>query len=158
VLTASPSSRQKSSLAVLPLARRPPAAPVLWRTWCALVAAFALLSLFGDLWQAGHLLLTNHVRCPYDGALVHEDELPAGTRSRQARPFARGPLPVSAVPQHEHHDCGVLGAAHRFSAAIVSGRGALERPEASESCLRLAPEFATKRSVLTYAPKLSPPV
>jgi hypothetical protein len=123
-----------------------------------LIAALAVLAFFGDVWRTGHLLLTHHVRCPYDGALVHEDELPASALTSEAGIASRAPLPVSAVPHHDHHDCDACGAVHRFSAIIAPGRGGLCRAEASLLSLQPNSQQHVARSVLSYAPKLSPPV
>jgi hypothetical protein len=117
-----------------------------------------VLAFFGDVWRTGHLLFTQHVRCPYDGALVHEDELPASALTREAGNASRTALPVSAVPHHDHHDCDAFGPVHRFSAIIVPGRGEVRGAEASLLPSRPDPRQCVARSVLSYAPKLSPPV
>jgi hypothetical protein len=132
--------------------------PHRWRTCQAILATLAVLAFFGDVWRTGHLLLTPHVRCPYDGALVHEDELPPSALTLEARNSERAPLPVSAVPHHDHHDCDALGAVHRFSAIIVPGQRSVRRAEVSVLSSRLDPRHPVARSVLSYAPKLSPPV
>ena len=132
--------------------------PHRWQAWYAVIATLALLAFFGDVGRTGHLLLTHHVRCPYDGALIHDDELPAGARTASTETSARTPLPVSAVPRHEHHDCDVYGAFHRFSAIIVPGQGEVHRAEVSELSSQPDPRQRVARAVLSYAPKLSPPV
>ena len=138
--------------------RRVLAQPRRWRTWQAFVATLAVLAFFGDVWRTGHLLLTAHVRCPYDGALVHEDELPPSSRTLEARNSERAPLPVSAVPHHDHHDCDACGAVHRFSAIILPGQRALGRAQLAVLPASLGRQQYAARSVLSYAPKLSPPV
>jgi hypothetical protein len=125
-----------------------------WRAWYAVIATLALFAFFGDVGRTGHLLLTHHVRCPYDGALIHDDERPASAQATTAPT----PLPVSAVPRHEHHDCNAGGAVHRFSAIIVHTPGEACRAEVSALSSQPDPQQRVARSVLSYAPKLSPPV
>lgn len=138
--------------------RRLRAQPRLWRTCCTFFAAIALLAFCGDVWRTAHLLLSAHVRCPYDGALVHADELPASLLTPAARDAARAPQPVSALPRHDHHRCEACGAVRRFLAIIVSGPGGGRRAEVSALSLRSDSRERVALSVLSYAPKLSPPV
>lgn len=126
--------------------------------WRWLVCISALVALLGDVWQAGHLLAVRHVACPYDGALVHEDEL-----SNEARDGALSSADVaenqsSIVEQHEHHGCDALGALQRQPAVapverVDVSRVADERCESSAS-----PSVDARRDVLTYAPRLPPPL
>ncbi|HEY0468827.1 MAG TPA: hypothetical protein VGC79_31755 [Polyangiaceae bacterium] len=128
-----------------------------WRIWHAVVAAFALLTFFGDVYQTAHLLLTAHVRCPLDGALVHEDEIPLGERALDDMPSRRGPRPESAVPIHDHGDCATRGVLHRFAAIVVPVRCPAGCMQACDIVALDGAESAVARSVLSYAPKLSPP-
>jgi hypothetical protein len=118
-----------------------------------LFGALVALSLLGDVWRAGHLLVVRHSACPYDGALVHDDELPdeVATGAREARDGA------AVSPRHEHHGCDVLGAIQRPT-AILSAFGAAVpelEPQADERCL--VETFEVRREVLSYAPRLPPP-
>jgi hypothetical protein len=160
VLTAPRLVREKWwTVTVHAFRRRVTGQPRSRRVWQAIVAALAVLVFFGDIGQTGHLLLTAHVRCPYDGALVHEDELPSSVRTFGAGNSAPAPLPVSAVPQHEHEDCGVLGVSHRVSALVVAGRpGEVCGVERVQPPAWLGSRPRAARSILSYAPKLSPPV
>jgi hypothetical protein len=154
----SPSVREKgATVAVQTFRRGVRSQPQRWQAWYAVIATLALLAFFGDVGRTGHLLLTHHVRCPYDGALVHDDELPPSARATGAETSARTPLPVSAVPRHEHHDCDACGAVHRFSAVIVPGQGEVCRAEVSALSAQSDVQQRVARSVLSYAPKLSPP-
>jgi hypothetical protein len=123
-----------------------------------LAAALVLLAFCGDVCRPAHLLLSPHVRCPYDGALVHEDELPPSLLTLAARDAARAPQPVSVQPRHDHHGCDVSGAVHRFSAILVPGGGGVRRAAASPLSVQRDSRERVARSVLSYAPKLSPPV
>lgn len=128
-----------------------------WRLWYAIIAAFALLTFFGDVYQTAHLLLTVHVRCPLDGALVHEDELPRGERALDEAPCRRAARPESAVPIHDHGDCATHGVLHRFAAIVVPVRVPLRCADEGGLVELHCSETAVVRSVLSYAPKLSPP-
>jgi hypothetical protein len=116
-----------------------------------------LLTFCGGAWRTAHLLLSPHFRCPYDGALVHEDELPASLLTPEARNAERGPQPVSALPRHEHHGCEAYGAAQRFLAIVAPGRAVVRRAEVSALSVRPARQQRPALSILSYAPKLSPP-
>jgi hypothetical protein len=129
-----------------------------WRTCQAFVAALALLTLCGDVWRTAHLILSAHIRCPYDGALVHEDELPASILTAAARDGERAPRPVSAMPRHDHHGCQVSGAIHRFLAIVVPRRTGVRRAVVSAPSLGRDCPKRLVLSILSYAPKLSPPV
>jgi len=128
-----------------------------WRIWHAVIAALAVLTFFGDVYHTAHLLLTVHVRCPLDGALVHEDELALGERALDAMPSRRAPQPVSAVPIHDHGDCAGHGVLHRFAAIVLPVRGPVHCAQARATVALDGAESAVARSVLSYAPKLSPP-
>jgi len=147
-----------ASAAVRTFRHRARSQPRRWQALRAVLAVLAVLAFFGDVWRTGHLLLTPHVRCPYDGALVHEDELPAGALALSATGSARAPLPVSVVAHHDHDDCNAGGAVHCFSAIIVPGQPEVRRAEVSLLSSSPSPRQSVTRSVLSYAPKLSPPV
>jgi hypothetical protein len=123
--------------------------------WQLLIAACLLAGSFTDVWRVGHLLAVRHVACPYDGVLVHEDELPADARvSHSAREAKR----VSVTPRHEHSDCADLGLVDRPLAVVAVSAPAVARV-GQVAVARLAlVATAVRRSVLSYAPKLPPPV
>ncbi|HEX3853005.1 MAG TPA: hypothetical protein VGF76_00980 [Polyangiaceae bacterium] len=123
--------------------------------WHAVIATLAVLTFFGDVYHTAHLLLTPHVRCPFDGALVHEDELPLSARNQTD--LGRAQLPVSAVPRHEHGDCAARSAVHRFATIMLPVRRAVRCAEALGLVANGDGDGAVARSVLSYAPKLSPP-
>ncbi len=127
-----------------------------WRLWHAIIAALALLTFSGDVYQTAHLLLTVHVRCPFDGALVHEDELSLSERALDAA-STRASQPVSVVPRHEHGDCAAHRLVHRFAAIVVPVRDVVRGAEAVRVVTLDGSDIALARSVLSYAPKLSPP-
>jgi hypothetical protein len=130
--------------------------PYAW-TWQAFLGAFLVLGFLGDVWHAGHLLLVPHLACPYDGALVHEDDL-----SPEALALARaGSLvashPTSVAPRHEHQDCSGFSAVQRHAVILPSHRGPAQPTTEvpSEPCVTAGHEV--RRDVLTYAPRLPPP-
>jgi hypothetical protein len=121
-----------------------------------LAAAFLVgILALPSLWQAFHLLTVPHFECPYDGALVHSDELPdnAGT-ARFAQTHGSGP---AVVPHHDHGHCGEPSWGPRaavvfsFGPALIATVAWLSRTES----LRLY--LGSLRDVLSYAPKLPPP-
>ena len=126
------------------------------RLWQLLIAACLLTGSFTDVWRVAHLLAVRHVACPYDGVLVHEDELPAEVRASLGH-SGRETKGVSAGPQHEHGACAGLGVLDRPLAVVAISASATIR--ARQTALPSLPLIATvvKRSVLSYAPKLPPP-
>ena len=116
-----------------------------------------MLAFSGDVTRAAHLLLTHHVRCPYDGALVHEDELPVGVYAADLGTSARRPLPVSAVPRHEHQECDAFSAVHRLWALVAPAQFEARRADVAVQAAPFDEQRGVSRSVLSYAPKLSPP-
>lgn len=130
--------------------------PHAW-TWQAFLGAFLVLGFLGDVWHAGHLLFAHHIACPYDGALIHEDEL-----SAEALALARTGAVVatdhtSVAPRHEHQDCSEFSAVQRHAVILPIHRGP-EQPtteEPSEPCVGCGHEV--RKDVLTYAPRLPPP-
>jgi hypothetical protein len=128
-----------------------------WRLWQALVALFLLAGLLTDVWHFGHLIAVRHVACPYDGVLVHEEEVPRG-ESVEGVGLRREVLPVSVVPHHDHGHCAALATADRRLAIVsVSPSIAARADQPARISLPVVPN-AECRSVLSYAPKLSPPV
>jgi len=101
--------------------------------------------------------VVRHVACPYDGVLVHEDELPADARASLDHSAGEAKSP-SVAPRHEHSDCAGLGAMDRPLAVVAISASATVR--ARQTFLASLPLKATvvRRSVLSYAPKLPPPV
>jgi hypothetical protein len=127
------------------------------RLWQLLIAACLLAGSFPDVWRVGHLLAVRHVACPYDGVLVHEDELPADARSSLDH-SAREAKRVAIAPRHEHSNCASLGLVDRplVVLAVSAPATARARQAVVAPLVRVAP--AVKSSVLSYAPKLPPPV
>jgi hypothetical protein len=116
-----------------------------------------LAGLLTDVWRFGHLIAVRHVACPYDGVLVHEDELPGG-ESVQGTGLRREVLPVSAVPRHDHGHCAALATADRKLALVAVSASIEARAEqGTRTSLRVVLN-AECGSVLSYAPKLSPPI
>jgi hypothetical protein len=112
--------------------------------------------LLGDVWSVFHALSVRHVRCPYDGALIHADELGKAEQGSQER-VAEGPLPAANVVHH-HRACASFTAVQRAAFLAAVARAG----EFCELAPALLPEFAQVSvgglSVLAYAPKQSPPV
>ena len=126
-------------------------AVVLWQ----IVALCCVIGLtLPDAWRALHLMLVPHVACPYDGVMVHADELPAATdgapRTAQSSP--------TLIPRHDHRGCAALDCSHHPS-AMPAVSGATLRSTLTVSVVRKLPPRRTSfsRAVLSYAPKLPPP-
>jgi hypothetical protein len=118
-----------------------------------LVVVFAL----PGLWQAFHLLAVPHFECPYDGALVHEHELPdepPKTRSEADDENRQ----VAVVPQHDHANCRESCWGHSKAVLLPFVRE-LAATVAWLPQLEPIPQGRVFASdVLSYAPKLPPPV
>lgn len=130
------------------------------KTWAVrlwqVVALLGALSLgLPDAWRALHVALVEHVACPYDGALVHEEELPAAVRARSgARDEAHQ---KSFIPEHHHHGCAGNDCYQHPSPTPTVSEAALDALLTSEVLDDAAPRSEWSRSVLSYAPKLPPP-
>ncbi len=129
-----------------------------WRALHAVVLALAVSGLLADVWRGAHLLLESHLRCPYDGAYMHAGDLPPVLRWATRVGEPRRGLPSSAVPRHDHADCDVFGGAGRFAVTLTVCRPIARRlvsraPSAAVQCDAVLP-----CAVLSYAPKLSPPL
>jgi hypothetical protein len=132
----------------------PPSPP---RAALRLVAAFLLAGfVLPGFWHALHSLAVPHFECPYDGALVHEDELPE--EARGARSAAASNEPGTAVvPHHDHGNCRESCWSQRpaaffsFSRALIATVLWLQRAEPVPALPAIV------REVLSYAPKLPPP-
>jgi hypothetical protein len=123
-----------------------------------LVGVLTVLALLSDVWRLGHLLLVRHVACPYDGVLVHADELP--TVAAQGPRAGRDPRlrEATAAPRHEHEDCCARSAVHRPLAFAFACQNVVGALEPSLSLPSPSAEGGAVRAVLSYAPKLSPPI
>jgi hypothetical protein len=122
------------------------------------VAVCLLAGSFTDVWDVAHLLTVRHVACPYDGVLIHDDELPVEVRARSDAPSDRETKHASVAPAHEHSDCAGLGPMDRPCTVVtIYGSSVIRAREADAAPL---PPIATSttRSVLSYAPKRPPPV
>ncbi|HEY2405052.1 MAG TPA: hypothetical protein VGI10_03570 [Polyangiaceae bacterium] len=124
------------------------------RFWPQIVAVCAVLLLLGDVWSALHLLTVQHVRCPYDGALVHADELGSVGEAPAERPESSQP---AAAVVHHHRSCAAFTAVHRVAFLAASAPHG-EFCALSCTVLRALSAQAFERPpALTYAPKQSPP-
>jgi hypothetical protein len=125
--------------------------------WQLLVAVCLLAGSFTDVWHVAHLLTVRHVACPYDGVLIHEDELPVEVRTRSDAPSARETMHASVAPAHEHDDCAGLGPVDRPCTLVtISGSSVIQARQADTALPPVA--TSTTRSVLSFAPKRPPPV
>lgn len=132
------------------IARRKPRLR-LWQFLAILwVAGLAL----PDAWRAVHLAVVPHVVCPYDGALVHEDEVPASARSL-SRSEAR---PTAVIPEHHHHGCAALNWCRHSATVPVLTAATPERDLVASSLTSRSAGQHWSQAVLSYAPKLPPPL
>ncbi|HVY29604.1 MAG TPA: hypothetical protein VHB79_23755 [Polyangiaceae bacterium] len=106
-----------------------------------------------DAWRAFHVALVPHVACPFDGALVHEDELPAAGQA----PTRREGSPSSFVPEHRHHGCDAPAWRHQISHPLSVSAPELQLAPAALAVDSGRPALGFSRAVLSYAPKLPPP-
>lgn len=104
------------------------------------------------------MLLVRHVTCPSDGMLVHADELPPVTARRPPSGRDARLLAASAAPRHEHEDCCARSAVHRPLAFAFACQGIVGVLELGLSLPPRDGEGGAARAVLSYAPKLSPPL
>ena len=125
--------------------------------WHAVALLAVLLLALPEVARAAHLVFVAHVACPYDGVMVHADELPVAAREAASREGSTGAQRVSVAPEHQHHGCSALTFTDRPCAfalttelSLSSVLFALTPPEAE----RAEP---SPRPVLSYAPKLPPP-
>ena len=125
--------------------------PAVWQLLAAIVGIALLLC---PVLRAVHFVAVRHVTCPYDGELIHEDELPQGVHEA---PEASGPAPVSVLPPHHHDDCRSLALSLRSVLVAARAFRAPPPPAARSLALLSAAEDEFGRSVLSYAPKLPPP-
>jgi len=107
--------------------------------------------------RAAHLALVAHVACPYDGVMVHADELPAMPPEATPRQDHAGPQRVSVAPEHQHHGCSALTFTDRPCTFALG-----TEPTISSVLFALTPAGVAlaepaPRPVLSYAPKLPPP-
>jgi hypothetical protein len=120
-----------------------------------LLAAFIAALLLGDVFRGLHLLHARHVLCPEHGELVDAEEAISWENA--------GPGRAEALPggdaSHHHEHCGLAAAPSRSAGLFVAS--AAPCIHGSPSVVAPVPARATPvlgRSVLTYAPKQSPPV
>lgn len=123
------------------------------RLW-HVVAVFCALGLtLPNAWRALHVALVPHVACPYDGALIHEDEL-AELKGSVTR---SGELESAYIPEH-HHGCDALNWHHQPSAPPTVGSATLSLTLTARAPVAAPLRYrAWSRPVLSYAPRLPPP-
>jgi hypothetical protein len=114
-------------------------------------------SLLPDVLRTAHTLAVHHVACPYDGALVHEEELAPEARAALERDRSQPQHGPALSPRHQHENCCGKVSLHRPSALVPAHPGA--RAATLVEVVRVASgaERAIARAVLSYAPKLPPP-
>jgi hypothetical protein len=140
----------------VPLAPSTSAVPARLGRWLLALGVVALL--LGDVWRVPHLLLSRHVVCGEHGELVHDHDgaaapAPHGASSGAARAEPGTPR------AHAHEHCSVLATGARGT-AVVSLPQAEPAREAAAAEVNLsfaAFASASPLSVLSYAPKTSPP-
>lgn len=123
------------------------------------MAACLLVGAFTEVSRVVHLLSVRHVACPYDGVLVHEEDLPAEARaSSELLDSAGVARQASVAPRHEHDQCAGVGAVDRPCVlAAIPGPPAIRAGQATTPPLPPV-SSGVARPVLSYAPKLPPPV
>jgi hypothetical protein len=132
------------------LGRRKTAGGALWQA----VALLAMLLLtLPEVARAAHLVLVVHAACPYDGVMVHADEMPSEAVQGDDTP-RRG---VSVAPEHEHQGCGALTMADRPCTFSLETAPDLASVDFALTPAQGEPAALPPRPVLSYAPKLPPP-
>ena len=126
--------------------------------WQLLVAVCLLAGSFTEVWRVAHLLTVRHVACPYDGVLIHEDELPVEVRARSDAPSDRETKHASVAPAHEHDDCAGLGPVDRPCTVVTISDSSVTQARQADAAPLPPIATSTTRSVLSYAPKRPPPV
>jgi hypothetical protein len=125
--------------------------------WQLVLAACLFVASFTDVFRLAHLLAVRHVTCPYDGVLVHEDDLEVHARADDETPASPKLRRVSLGARHDHGACAGTSAADRPFAVLVLAAA----PATDESALVTPPALASSeahaRPVLSFAPKLPPP-
>jgi hypothetical protein len=106
-----------------------------------------------------HLAAVVHEVCAEHGALEHVHGEPEAVNVEPSKAPSKGAeVSVTAPSSHEHDSCGVVGISP--PSGLVTG-AALAAPVTLElalaSALREAPANASV-AILSYAPKLAPPV
>jgi len=103
---------------------------------------------------AMHFATVSHEICAVHGALEHVHAASEAARTDSSKDTV---VSVTAAPSDEHECCGVLGIS---PPSVLVSEGALDARvtlELPANALREAPGNANL-SVLSYAPKLAPPV
>lgn len=124
--------------------------------WQLLGGAIAVLVLFGGVFRTIHLATVRHVSCPFDGALVHADDLPRYVQEELAAQ-KRHAVPVSAIPPHHHDDCGSLAVSLRHFVGASKPAAVRQARDVRGALVLGVGESGFERSVLSYAPRLPPP-
>lgn len=123
-----------------------------------LVVLACVITLFaGDLFRGVHLLTTRHVLCPEHGELIHADD--AAPPARASSTTERAAIAPDGASPHHHNHCDVAAIRSNDGTAVVSGT-ACAVFDAPFAALALGPALGrpASLSVLSYAPKQSPPV
>ncbi|HVW28797.1 MAG TPA: hypothetical protein VHC69_25705 [Polyangiaceae bacterium] len=110
--------------------------------------------LLGDVFRGFHLLRVRHVLCVEHGELVDADNGTGTARSTSGRTEA---LP-SGSDAHHHDHCGIAATPSRTShLAIATAAPSICAIAGLYSVPKVSVHAAQSRTVLSYAPKQSPP-
>lgn len=123
--------------------------------WRGLALLAALSVGLPDVARVAHLLFVQHVTCPYDGALVHADEVPAAAERQHTE--AENTTGAAVAPKHDHHGCSSLSAANRPAIFVVPQQARVGCTLEELVLAQSAPMSPPKKAVLSYAPRLPPP-
>lgn len=109
------------------------------------------------LWQTVHLVAVPHFECPYDGALVHEHDLPDAAPKTRAEADEEK-RHVAVVPHHDHANCHESDWSHSKAVFLSFSRELAATVAWFPQVEPLRLDAVVARDVLSYAPKLPPPV
>jgi hypothetical protein len=124
--------------------------------WQAVALLAMLLLALPEVARAAHLALVAHAACPYDGVMVHADEMPSVPSETAQRDDGAG-RGVSVAPEHEHQGCGALSSADRPCTFSLTTEPSFASVDFALTPARAEPDALPPRPVLSYAPKLPPP-
>lgn len=142
-------------LAVMSTRRSRPHMPRWSRS--AVLGACLVLGLLGDVWHAVHLLVVHHTACPYDGALVHDDDSSAAAPRVAPSPSLLTSQEASVRPHHDHHDCRAFSAVQPHALLLPTAPPPTGPTEAEVGPPLILSSREVRRQVLSYAPRLPPP-
>jgi hypothetical protein len=124
--------------------------------WQAVALLAMLLLALPEVARAAHLVLVAHAACPYDGVMVHADDMPLVPTQTVHRDEGTG-HDVSVAPEHEHQGCTALTIADRPCTFALTTQPGLASVDFALTPAQTEPEASPPRPVLSYAPKLPPP-